>query len=158
MDSTKNREKIKVPEPPSLRKGVTARFLLWLAELIQARFGTDELLGHRYEKVARLGIGGFGEVWKVKEAVNVPPAIFVAKIPLSKKLNPKIEKEARILRMLTDHEGVPEVHEVIEVQKKRVLIQEFVEGKDLVVVQLGEPLVKHLRVFNVVAHILEHRR
>ncbi|NQT69887.1 MAG: serine/threonine protein kinase [Desulfobacteraceae bacterium] len=131
MDLTKNSEKIQVPEPPSLRKGFTARFLLWLAELIQSRFGAYEFLGYRYEKVARLGIGSFGEVWKVKDAVNVPPAIFVAKIPLSKKLNLKIEKEARILRMLADHAGVPEVREVIEVQQKRALIQEFVEGKTL---------------------------
>ncbi len=146
-----------MPEPPSLRKGFTARFLLWLAELIQSRFGADEFLGHRYEKVARLGIGGFGEVWKIKDAVNVPPAIFVAKIPLSNKLNPKIEKEARILRMLTDHEGVPEVHEVIEVQEKRVLIQEFVEGKALYEVierELEEQEVESviIQLMDVVAH------
>lgn len=131
MDLKKNSKKIQVPESTSLRKGFIARFLLWLAELIQSRFGADEFLGYRYEKVARLGIGSFGEVWKVKDAVNVPPAIFVAKIPLSKKLNPKIEKEARILRMLIGHAGVPEVREVIEVQKKKVLVQEFVEGKTL---------------------------
>jgi serine/threonine protein kinase len=157
MDLTKSRAKTQVPEPPSLRKGFTARLLLWLAELIQSRFGTDEFLGYRYEKVTRLGIGSFGEVWKVKDAVNVPPAIFVAKIPLSKKLNPKIEKEARILRMLIDHAGVPEVHEVIEVQKKRVLIQEFVEGKTLYEVtqrELEEQEVESviIQLMDVVAH------
>ncbi len=122
---------LQMSEQPSLRTGFSARLLLWLAELIQSRFGADEFLGYRYEKVARLGIGSFGEVWKVKDAAKFPPDIFVAKIALSKKLNPNIEKEARILRMLTDHAGVPEVHEVIEVQKKRVLIQEFVEGRTL---------------------------
>ena len=148
---------LQVPEPLSLRTGFTARLLLWFAELIQFRFGADEFLGYRYEKAARLGIGSFGEVWKVKDAVNVPPAIFVAKIPLSKKLNPKIEKEARILRMLADHAGVPEVHEVIEVQQKRALIQEFVEGKTLYEViqrELEEKEVESviIQLIDIVAH------
>jgi CheY-like chemotaxis protein len=115
----------------SFCKKLLDRFLPGSADRLQSRFRTEEFLGLRYKKVNRLGIGSFGEVWKVREVLNVPPALFVAKIPLSKKLNPKIEKEARILKRLAGHAGIPEVHEVIEVNKKRVLIQEFVEGKTL---------------------------
>jgi DNA-binding response OmpR family regulator len=89
------------------------------------------LMEQRYEKINRLGIGSFGEVWKVKDVTKDPPEIFVAKIPLDKKLNAKFEKEARILRRLAGHEGVPKVFEMIEVMNKKALIQEFIVGKTL---------------------------
>jgi serine/threonine protein kinase len=85
----------------------------------------------RYEKLDRLGIGSFGEVWKVKDVTKDPPEIFVAKIPLNKKLNAKFEKEARILRLLAGHEGVPKVFDMIEIMNKKALIQEFILGKTL---------------------------
>jgi len=91
----------------------------------------NKLMALRYEKVDRLGIGSFGEVWKVKDVTTDPPEIFVAKIPLDKKLNAKFEKEAHILRRLAGHEGVPKVFEMIEVMDKKVLIQEFIFGKTL---------------------------
>ncbi len=91
----------------------------------------DKLLNLRYEKVERLGIGSFGEVWKVKDVKKDPPEIFVAKIPLHKNLNAKFEKEARILRHLAGHEGVPRIFEMIDVMDKKALIQEFIVGKTL---------------------------
>ena len=91
----------------------------------------DKLLNLRYEKVERLGIGSFGEVWKVKDVKKDPPEIFVAKIPLHKNLNAKFEKEARILRHLAGHEGVPRIFEMIDVMNKKALIQEFIVGKTL---------------------------
>ncbi len=118
-------------DSPSSGKGLIDRIRYGLSDLLESRFSDGDLLDHRYEKVVRLGIGSFGEVWKVKALLNDPPKVFVAKIPINKKLNPKIEKEARILRMLAGHDAVPKVHEVITVMKKSVLIQEFVEGKTL---------------------------
>ena len=96
-----------------------------------SRPDADEVLSGRYEKLARLGVGSYGEVWKVKDIQEVPPMIYVAKIPLSKKLNAKIEKEAQILGRLEDHEGVPKVREVVGFGNRKVLIQEFVSGKTL---------------------------
>jgi len=98
---------------------------------LYSRPSDSELLVDRYEKLARLGVGSFGEVWKVRDIKKAPPMIYVAKIPLSKKLNAKIEKEAHILGRLDDHEGVPKVREVIGVENRKVLIQEFVSGKTL---------------------------
>jgi len=142
---------------PSSPKGLWDRILLGLTDLIQSRSGAVELLDHRYEKVVRLGIGSFGEIWKVRDITQESPNIFVAKIPLSKKLNLKIEKEARILRMLADNPAVPEVQEVIEVKKKRVLIQEFVKGKTLLEVierELEEQEVESvlIQLVDVVSH------
>jgi eukaryotic-like serine/threonine-protein kinase len=107
------------------------RLLTRLLGGLYPRPSASELLDDRYEKLARLGLGSFGEVWMVKDIKKAPPMIYVAKIPLSKKLNAKIEKEAQILDRLDDHEGVPKVREVIGVENRKVLIQEFVSGKTL---------------------------
>lgn len=117
----------------------------------------DNLLNLRYEKVERLGIGSFGEVWKVKDVKKDPPENFVAKIPLHKKLNAKFEKEARILRLLAGHEGVPRIFEMIEVSNKKALIQEFIVGKTLYEVierDLKEKEVESvvIQLTDVVAH------
>jgi serine/threonine protein kinase len=114
----------------------------------------------RYEKLERLGIGSFGEVWKIKDAKKDPPEIFVAKIPLDKKLNAKFEKEARILRHLAGHDGVPKIFEMIEVMNKKVLIQEFIIGKTLYEVierDLEEKEVESviIQLTDVVAHAHE---
>jgi DNA-binding response OmpR family regulator/predicted Ser/Thr protein kinase len=102
--------------------------------LIQSLFhkSTEKrLMDLRYEKLERLGIGSFGEVWKIKDVTKDPPEIFVPKIPLHKKLNAKFEKEARILRHLAGHDSVPKIFEMIDVMDKKVLIQEFIVGKTL---------------------------
>ena len=119
-----------------------------------------ELMKQRYEKLDRLGIGSFGEVWKVKDVTKDPPEIFVAKIPLDKKLNAKFEKEARILSCLAGHEGVPKVFEMIEVMNKKALIQEFIVGKTLYEVierDLEEKEVESvvIQLTDVVAHAHE---
>jgi len=119
-----------------------------------------ELMDLRYEKLDRLGIGSFGEVWKVRDVTKDPPVMFVAKIPLDKKLNAKFEKEARILRFLAGHEGVPKLFEIIEVMKKKVLIQEFIFGKTLYEVierDLEEEEVESvvIQLTDVVAHAHE---
>ena len=139
------------------RKGLLKGLLPRLSGGFHSLFNATELLEQRYEKVDRLGIGSFGEVWKVRNMEKDPSDIYVAKIPLSKKLNAKIEKEARILKSLAGHAGVPEVHEVIEEKKKIALIQEFVFGKTLFEVierELEEKEVESvmIQLIDVVAH------
>jgi CheY-like chemotaxis protein len=144
-------------ESPVSKKGLLARVRLKLLDIVQFRFRTDEFLEHRYEKLTRLGIGSFGEVWKIRDLANEAANIFVAKIPISKKLDPKIKKEARILRMLAGHAAVPDVHEVLEANKKSVLVQEYVEGKTLQEVmerELEDAEIKSIifQLVDVVAH------
>ncbi len=144
-------------ESMSFNKRLLNGLLPRLSRSFHSLFSASELLDYRYEKVTRLGIGSFGEVWKVRDMLKDPPEIFVAKIPLDKKLNPKIEKEARILRNLAGHTGVPVVREVIDVKNKRVLIQEFVQGKTLFEVierELEEKEVESavIQLTGVVAH------
>ncbi len=139
------------------RKGFLKGLLPKLSGGFHSLFNATELLGQRYEKADRLGIGSFGEVWKVRDIEKDPPDSYVAKIPLSKKLNAKIEKEARILKNLDGHAGVPEIREVIEEKNKIVLIQEFVLGKTLFEVierELEETEVESvmIQLIDVVAH------
>jgi len=114
-----------------IEKGGYPGFWKRIFRSLYPRSTEKELMKQRYEKLDRLGIGSFGEVWKVKDVTKDPPEIFVAKIPLHKNLNAKFEKEAQILRRLTGHEGVPKVFEMIEVMDKKALIQEFIVGKTL---------------------------
>ena len=108
-------------------EGLMARLLSGLF----LRSSAQQIIGGRYEKLGQLGLGSFGEVWKVRDIEKIPPVIYVAKIPLNKNFNAKIEKEARILKLLSDHSCVPKFREIIEEKNKTILIQEFVIGKTL---------------------------
>ena len=91
-----------------------------------------ELIGERYEKVKRLGIGSFGEVWKVRDIESSQKDFFlVAKIPLEKKLNPQFKKEAKILEKLLGHPNAVRLEDVVYHRDLFVLIQEYVEGDTL---------------------------
>ena len=111
--------------------GFPARLSAKFLDGLFSRSGTREIIGGRYEKLGRLGMGSFGEVWKVRDIAEIPPSIYVAKIPLSKNFNAKIEKEAHILERLSEHSCVPKFREIIKEKNKTMLIQEFVVGKTL---------------------------
>jgi serine/threonine protein kinase len=91
-----------------------------------------ELIAERYEKVKRLGLGSFGEVWKVRDIEREGRApYYVAKIPTSKKFNDRFRKEASICRQLEGHPNAIKLIDVVEERGRVVLIQEFVEGPSL---------------------------
>lgn len=141
----------------SNREGFMARTLKRFFGGLFPGSGTQEIIGGRYEKLGRLGIGSFGEVWTVSDISERPPATYVAKIPLSKNYNAKIEKEARILKRLSDHSCVPKFREIIEDKNKIILIQEFVSGKTLLEVierELEDKEVESIimQLTDVVAH------
>ncbi len=49
------------------RKGFLKGLLPKLSGGFHSLFNATELMGQRYEKIDRLGIGSFGEVWKVRD-------------------------------------------------------------------------------------------
>jgi len=145
------------PESTSRLKGLFARLLPRITGGFGSLFSATEVLDQPYEKMDRLGIGSFGEVWKVRDVLEDPPEVFVAKIPLSKKLNAKIEKEARILKRIAGHVGIPKIREVTTVRNKKILVQEFIQGKTLFEVierELEEKEVASvvIQLTDVVAH------
>ena len=119
------------PKPESKRGEGLSGFMAKFLSGVFPRSGPHDIIGGRYEKLGRLGIGSFGEVWKVRDIAEIPSSIYVAKVPLSKNFNARIEKEARILKRLSDHPCVPKYREIIEDNNKTILIQEFVIGRTL---------------------------
>ena len=122
-----------------------------------------ELIAERYEKVERLGLGSFGEVWKVRDIEREGRApYYVAKIPTSKKLNSRFRKEAAICRRLEGHPNSTKIIDVVEERGRVVLIQEFVEGPTLRELLEG-PLEENkkekilLQLVDIVTHAHKHR-
>ncbi len=120
------------------------------------------LLGGRYKKEKKLGQGSFGEVWLVLDTDALgEDRHYVAKIPMSPKVNAKFRKEAEICRRLAPHPGAVRLVEVVEDDAKVVLIQEYVAGRTLDEL-LGEELPQNqvesiiMQLIEVVAHA--HRR
>ena len=127
-----------LPQPPEEQRFL-GRFLRHLVPKV-IPFGGDffslmkmtELIGERYEKVERLGLGSFGEVWKVRDIYRHGRAPFyVAKIPRSKKLNNQFRKEAHICQKLAGHPNAVKLVGVVEDRGRVVLVQEFVGGRTL---------------------------
>jgi PAS domain S-box-containing protein len=122
-----------------------------------------ELIAERYEKVERLGLGSFGEVWKVRDIERegrVP--YYVAKIPTSKKFNDRFRKEASICRQLEGHPNAIKVIDVVEERGRVVLIQELVEGPSLRELLEGSLEKKEkerilLQLVDIIAHAHKQR-
>jgi PAS domain S-box-containing protein len=127
------------PGPPRTkttdRGGVLRRLLTWIFSRRgehASRLKAPELIGGRFEKIERLGIGSYGEIWKVREAGQGEGALcYVAKIPRSKKLNYQIQREAAICERLEGHPNAVAMVELVEDRDRMVLVQEFVEGPTL---------------------------
>ncbi len=170
VDVTERPEAAEPPSDQAEEKRFLGRFLRHLVPRVLP-FGGDffslmkmtELIGERYEKVERLGLGSFGEVWKVRDTERegrVP--YYVAKIPNSKKLNGQFRKEAEICRRLAGHPNATKIIDVVEERGRVVLIQEFVEGRSLRELLEGsleeadkERIV--LQLVDIVAHAHQHR-
>ena len=151
-------ERLRIDVVAPMEKGAGAsRFRKRIFRGLYPRSTEKELLDHGYEKLDRLGIGSFGEVWKIKDVTKDPPKIFVAKIPLNQKFNAKFEDEAHILRKLAGHKGIPKVFDMIEIKNKKILIQEFISGKTLYEVierelEEAETASVMIQLTDVVAH------
>jgi len=93
------------------------------------RLARTEHISDRWQQIRRLGVGGFGIVWLVKELDT--NRIAVAKIPHSPMMNIGVLRSAAILKRLVHHPNVVQLIEVVKEGGCFILIQEYVEGPTL---------------------------
>ena len=119
-----------------------------------------EKISDRWLQVARLGSGGFGVVWLVKEIGS--GRLAVAKSPHSHQMNISVLRSAAILKRLVYHPNVVHLLEVVKESGKFILIQEYVEGPTLqqLLEKTISPLDKEayfLQLVSVVSYAHKHK-
>jgi predicted Ser/Thr protein kinase len=88
-----------------------------------------EKISNKWQPVRKLGSGGFGIVWLVKEIGSNRMA--VAKIPHSPDMNIRVLRSAAILKRLVHHPNIVHLVEIVKDSGRFILIQEYVEGPSL---------------------------
>ncbi len=86
-------------------------------------------ISNRWEKIKKLGEGGFGVVWLVQEIGG--KRVAVAKTPHLAEMNIKALRSAAILKRLVHHPNIVHLIEIVKDSGKLVLILEYVEGPTL---------------------------
>lgn len=89
----------------------------------------SEYISNKWQKVKKLGHGGFGVVWLVKDIHN--GRLAVAKVPHSPQTNIRVLRSAAILKRLDHHPNIVHLLEIVKDRGKFILIQEYVEGSTL---------------------------
>ncbi len=117
-------------------------------------------ISERWQPIRRLGLGGFGIVWLVREIGT--DRIAVAKTPHSPALNIGVLRSAAILKRLVHHPNIVQLIEVVKDSGRFILIQEYVEGPTLQ--QLLEQGISarakedyFLQLLSVVAYAHKHK-
>lgn len=90
---------------------------------------STKIISNRWKQLKKLGAGGFGTVWLVREKNSGKLA--VAKVPHSVKMNIKVLRAAAILKKLHLHPNIIRFQEIVKDNGKFVMIQEYVEGATL---------------------------
>jgi hypothetical protein len=89
----------------------------------------SENISDKWQQVKKLGHGGFGVVWLVKEIGT--ERLAVAKTPHSSRMNVRVLRSAAILKRLVHHPNIVQLIEIARNHGKLILIQEYVEGPTL---------------------------
>jgi len=97
------------------------------------RFAPGTLLGDRYRIVARLGVGGMGEVFRADD-LKLGQPVALKFLPEAVERDPvrldQFTAEVRIARQIS-HPNVCRVYDVGEIDGRRFLTMEYVDGEDL---------------------------
>jgi hypothetical protein len=125
--------------------------------IIKAR---TERISDRWQRVKKLGLGGFGVVWLVKEIGT--GRLAVAKTPHSSGMNIRVLRSAAILKRLVHHPNIVHLLEIVKDEGKFILIQEYVEGPTLqqLLEQNISPLDKEtyfLQLVSVISYAHKHK-
>ena len=91
----------------------------------------SEMVANQYEKVEELSEGFYTSVWKGRDVLGFEEGTLVIKISKSEAINPRLILEARVLRNLAGHPGIPELVDVARHRGRTVVITRYVEGHTL---------------------------
>jgi PAS domain S-box-containing protein len=91
----------------------------------------SEMVANQYEKVEELSEGLYTSVWKGRDVLGFEEGALVIKISKSEAINPRLILEAKVLRSLEGHPGIPELVDVARHRDRTVVITRFVEGHPL---------------------------
>jgi ABC-type branched-subunit amino acid transport system substrate-binding protein/predicted Ser/Thr protein kinase len=96
------------------------------------------LLRGRYQPIIPIGGGGFGRTYLAKDIDNLDRACAIKKlapqvrdISALKKATELFEQEAQRLQQLEEHPQIPSLYAYFEENKDLYLIQQFIEGQNL---------------------------
>lgn len=125
--------------------------------IIRAR---TERISDKWQRERRLGAGGFGDVWLVKEIGT--GRLAVAKTPHSAEMNIRVLRSAAILKRLVHHPNIVHLLEIVKDNGKFILIQEYIEGATLqqLLEQIIAPLDKEawfLQLVSVISYAHKHK-
>ena len=88
-----------------------------------------EYICNKWQKVKKLGHGGAGVVWLVKDIRT--GRLAVAKIPNSPQMNTRLLRSAAILKKLNNHPNMIHLLEIVKDRGKIIPILEYIEGSTL---------------------------
>jgi serine/threonine-protein kinase len=89
------------------------------------------MVANQYVKIEELSEGFYTSVWKGRDVLGFEEGTLVIKISKSEAINPRLILEARILRNLAGHPGIPELVDVARHRDRTVIITRYVEGDPL---------------------------
>jgi serine/threonine-protein kinase len=120
----------------------------------------SELVANQYEKVEELSEGVYTSVWKGRDVLGFEESPLVIKISKSESINSRLLLEARALREISGHPGVPELVDMARHRGRNVLITRFVEGQPLSkMLPLKDPIIRDriaYQLMDVVSHLHNH--
>ena len=89
----------------------------------------SELVANQYEKTEELSEGIHTSVWKGRDLLGFEEGPVVIKVAKSEAVNPRLLMEARVLKKLADHPGVPRLVDVARHRDRTVVVTRYVEGR-----------------------------
>jgi serine/threonine-protein kinase len=89
----------------------------------------SELVANQYEKIEELSEGLHTSVWKGRDVLGFEEGPLVIKISKSETVNPRLLMEAKVLRKLESHPGVPQLVDVARDRDRTVVVTRYVEGR-----------------------------
>ena len=91
----------------------------------------SEMVADQYEKVEELSEGFYTSVWKGRDVLGFEQGALVIKISKSEAINSRLILEAKVMRDLAGHPGIPELVDVARHRGRTVIITRYVEGHTL---------------------------